>query len=67
MKERIEELIQHHKTAKEECNFLCNELYDIDDSKMSEEDKTSLESLKMRYAEESAWRGVFISQLENLI
>lgn len=61
MKEKIEELIQQHKLAKQECFELISELKEI-----SKKDKEAQE-LIYRFEQEYSWRGVFINQLEDLI
>lgn len=61
MKEKIEQLIQHHKLAKQECWELINELREI--NKKDSEAKALID----RFTEEYAWRGVFISDLEDLL
>ena len=67
MKQKIKELIQHHKSACEEVKELLNELNGLSDIKMSEESNNALINAKIRAEEEHAWRGVFISQLEDLL
>ena len=67
MKQKIEELIQQHKSACEEVKELLNELNGLSDIKMSEENSNALINAKIRAEEEYAWRGVFINQLEDLI
>ena len=61
MKQKIEELIQHHKEAKLEVGELINELHNFKDK---DED---CQKLIDKYSQEYAWRGVFINQLEDLI
>ena len=67
MKDKIKELIKHHTNSKNECNNLLEELNQIDSSKLSYQEIDSLESLVSKYTEESCWRGVFISQLQDLL
>jgi len=67
MKEQIKQLIQQHKQAKEEVWGCLNELSQFDEDKMSKEEVDTLEKVKSRYSEEYVWRGVFISQLEDLL
>lgn len=67
MKDKILELIRHHREAKIECNNLLEELSQIDSSKLSYQEDEALEESRIKYREESAWRGVFISQLEYLL
>ncbi len=67
MKNKILELIRHHREAKQEVNMLLEELSQIESSKLSYQEDEALESLKVRYENESAWRGVFLSQLEDLL
>ena len=67
MKEKIQELIKHHINSKNEVNSLLEELNQIDNSKLSLQEIDDLQSLINRYTEESCWRGVFISQLQDLL
>lgn len=67
MKEQIQELIQHHKTAKEECYGLINELRAIGRTKISESEVEDLNKTIEKYSQEYSLRGVFISQLEDLL
>jgi len=61
MKQKIENLIQHHKEACQELEFLLNELYDLK-SKVEDSD-----GLIEKYSQELAWRRVFIGQLNDLL
>lgn len=61
MKEKIRELIQHHKEAKLEVSELIKELNQL------KEKEADCEKLIEKYSEEYAWRGVFINQLEDLL
>ena len=67
MKEKIGNLIQHHKTAKLECQELINELRSIGETLLDEEEVRDLNNTIERYSQEYAWRGVFVSQLEDLL
>jgi DNA-binding protein H-NS len=67
MKEKIQELIQFHKTAKEECLGLLGELNAIGQGKLEKQDRDALEKAVAKAEEEATWRGVFISQLEDLL
>ena len=62
MKHKIEELIQHHKSACEEVKELLNELHGLEGK-----DIDSVSELVDKYSEELALRRVFISQLEDLL
>ena len=62
MKQTIEELIQHHKSACEEVKELLNELHGLEGK-----DIDSVSELVDKYSEELALRRVFISQLEDLL
>jgi hypothetical protein len=62
MKQKIKELIQHHKSACEEVKELLNELHGLEDK-----DIDSVSELVDKYSEELALRGVFIGQLEDLL
>lgn len=67
MKEKIQELIFHHKTAKQELELLLEEFSQIDTTKLNYQEEDALKEGKIRYEEESAWRAVFISSLEGLL
>ena len=67
MKDKIKELIQQQKTAKIEVEYMLEELNQIDSSKLSLQEINDLQSLISKYTEESCWRGVFISQLQDLL
>jgi len=67
MQEKIQDLIQSHKTAKEECFGLLEELNAIGQGKLQKQDREALELTIIKTTEEYAWRGVFISQLEDLL
>ena len=58
MKQKIKELIQHHKSACEEVK----ELHGLEGK-----DIDSVSELVDKYSEELAFRRVFISQLEDLL
>lgn len=62
MKQKIEELIQHHKVACEEVSELLKELHGLEGK-----DFDSISELVDKYSEELALRRVFISQLEKLL
>ena len=62
MKQKIEELIQHHKSACEEVKELLNELHGLEGK-----DIDSVSELVDKYSEELSLRKVFISQLEDLL
>ena len=62
MKHKIEELIQHHKSACEEVKELLNELHGLEGK-----DIDSVSELVDKYSEELSLRRVFISQLEDLL
>ena len=62
MKQKIEDLIQHHKSACEEVKELLNELHGLEGK-----DIDSVSELVDKYSEELALRRVFISQLEDLL
>jgi len=67
MKEKIEQLIQHHKLAKQECWELINELRAIGETSLTEDEAKDLNRTIEKYSEEYSWRGVFISDLEDLL
>ena len=62
MKQKIKELIQHHKSACEEVKELLKELHGLEGK-----DIDSVSELVDKYYEELALRRVFISQLEDLL
>ena len=62
MKQKIKELIQHHKSACEEVKELLNELHGLEGK-----DIDSVSELVDKYSKELAFRRVFISQLEDLL
>ena len=62
MKQKIKELIQHHKSACEEVKELLNELHGLEGK-----DFDSISELVDKYSEELALRRVFISQLGDLL
>ena len=63
MKQKIKELIQHHKSACEEVKELLNELNSLEGRKGFD----NLSELVDKYSEELSLRRVFISQLEDLL
>lgn len=67
MKERIKELIQHHKQSKLECQSLLEELNQIESSKLSYQEIDSLETSKVKLLEEMYLRSVFVTDLESLL
>jgi len=67
MKEQIENLIQQYRESRIEVWNLLEELSQIETTKLDYKEVDSLRSLKTRYEEEYTWKGVFISELENLL
>jgi hypothetical protein len=67
MKQKIEDLIAHHKQAKIEVNFLLEELNQIDTSKLSYQEVDSLRETEMKYSDELYFRRLFIQDLESLL
>jgi len=67
MKEKIQELIQHHTTACNEITELINELYGLEGKSDKQEDIDALNQTIERSISEKAWRKVFINQLEDLL
>lgn len=61
MKQKIENLIQHHKEACQELEFLLSELYDLK-NKVEDSD-----GLIEKYSQELALRRLFVGQLENIL
>ena len=66
MKEKLEELIQHHKHAKQEAWELAQELYRTDETRLSEDDLKVLEAAKRDMNSEYSWRALFLQDLESL-
>jgi len=66
MKERLAELIEHHKYAKQECWEALNELSQLDGSKMSEEEKSTLETTKYNIGLEYSLRAMLLEDLKDL-
>lgn len=67
MKDQIKNLITFHKVAKQECYSLLEELTGLRGMSMSDEDLHILEISIIKAEEELCWRGVFISDLEDLL
>jgi hypothetical protein len=67
MKEKIENLIQQYRESRVEVWSLLEELSQVDNSKLDYKEADSLQSLKTRYEEEYTWKGIFISELENIL
>lgn len=67
MKQKIEELIKHHKTAKLEVFTMLEELSQIDESKLDYKEIDSLRYSKIRYSEEVYFRQLFIQELKDLL
>lgn len=63
----IKQLIVEHQTLKDECFSLLGELNQISNTKLSEEDRKSLEISIIKAQEEYCWRGIMINQLKDLI
>lgn len=67
MKEQIQELIDNYKLSKLEIFNYLEELSQVDGSKLDSKENYSLKNAIIRYEEEYAWKGTFISELENLL
>lgn len=67
MKEKIVELIDHHKLACEELSDLINELFILKNKSSNQEDIDALNQTIWCYTNEKSYRKVFINQLEDLI
>ena len=67
MKEKIENLIQQYKESRMEGWNCLGELNQIDISKLDYKENDILSESKIRHEEEYAWKGIFISELENLL
>lgn len=67
MKEKVQELIQHHKSSKDEVYMLLEELNQIDIDKISYQEDIALKELKAKHQEEYDMRQLFIQDLESLL
>jgi len=67
MKEKVQELIQHHKSSKDEVYMLLEELNQIDIDKISYQEDIALKELKAKHQEEHDMRQLFIQDLESLL
>lgn len=67
MKEKIQELILHHKIAKLEVAQLLEELSQIEDSKLDYKELDALKESKIRYEVEYEMRQLMIQDLESLL
>lgn len=63
MKEKIEQLIQHHTEACNELKMLINDLHGLRDKT---DEKDLQDSIDM-YSRELVWRKMFICQLEDIL
>lgn len=66
MKEQIEQLIESYKESRKEVWSLLGELNQVDITKLTIEEINSLKESTIRYQEEYSWRGVFMSELQDL-
>lgn len=67
MVNKIKFLIEHNKSAKEEVWSMLNDLSNINDSKMSVEDREALLISKAELQKEYDMRGMFIGELNSLL
>ena len=67
MVEKVKFLIEHNKLAKEEIWSMLNDLSNINDSKMSKDDRETLLISKSELQREYDMRGVFIGELNSLL
>ena len=67
MVEKVKFLIEHNKLAKEEIWSMLNDLSNINDSKMSKDDREALLISKSELQREYDMRGVFIGELNSLL
>ena len=67
MKEEIENLIQQHKLAKDECFGHLEELSILLNTKISKEEKEAVKTLIAQTSKEYDMRFLFISELESLL
>lgn len=67
MKQKIQELIDFHKSAKQEVFEMLNELNSVSEDKISSKEIESLRNSILKLECELAWRSTFVSQLEDII
>ncbi len=67
MKEEIIELIKHYNESKKEVYMMLEELSQVDNTKLSKEEKESLELSIAKLSTEHEMRGLFIQELKNLL
>jgi len=67
MKQKIEQLIQDHKLARQEALTFLNELTATNTTKMSFEEKELVRKAVIELSVEESLRAVFISELEGLL
>lgn len=67
MVNKIKFLIEHNKSAKEEVWSMLNDLSNINDSKMSVEDREALLISKAELQKEYDMREMFIGELNSLL
>ena len=67
MREKIQKLIEMHKLAKLETHTLLEELYQIDDSKLLQSDKHTLDCSKIALEMQLNLEASFLSELEDLL
>ena len=67
MKEQIQQLIQQHKLAKEECFDMLQDISKIIDTSISQEEKDALRTSLFCLENEYNTRLSFLSDLENLL
>ena len=63
----IQQLIDHHKSSKQEVYMMLEELSQIDEDKISYQEYNALNDLKVKYEEEMSLRSSFITDLEDLL
>lgn len=67
MKQKILELIQCQKQSESECQYLLEELSQIEESKLDYKELDTLKDSKVRLEVELEMRCLFLSDLENLV
>jgi len=67
MKEQIKELIRHHKESRTEVFIMLEELNQINTTKLNYKENDSLREHKIKLEEEYDMRGLFITDLKNLL
>lgn len=65
--DKIKSLIEEYKLRKQECESELEEVYKVDETKLSEEDKNAIKGLRIKLGEELSLRGLMVNDLEYLL